>query len=367
MSATKRLRRRWTLLTAAVVAVTMTAACGSSDGGASDKGPFTWKSHDALVAAAKAEKGPLKVQLKLDPEVTKPLLAEWHKLYPSIKVNVQEFEKGADDKFALELQADSVHTDLMYCIAQSASYFDIAPYSDDRVNILQMAKDGVVKIPTEAIDPKHPSLVAYSSGIGGTAFNPKLISKADVPGYEGFLDPKWKGKFMTNLDGVNLSLLRISKGDKWLDNYLTKIKANDPIFVDSDTSGLTRLVAGEFPLALGVNYYSALRLKQKDPSSIDVVVPDPVPNHVTNITGVFKEATNRAQAVLFDEFMFTQQAQKILDDKYPANGSLYVKGTIEHDLVKGKTVDTLDWSNVDKIKDWNQKAQQLWGFPNAGS
>jgi ABC-type Fe3+ transport system substrate-binding protein len=316
-----------------------------------------------LVAAAKAESGPLKVQLKMDPSVYNPIVEEWNKLYPDIKVEVQQFEKGGDDKFVLELQSNQVNTDLMYCIAQAATYFDIAPYTDDGVNILKLAKDGVVDIPQEAIDPKHPSLLAITSGLSGTAFNPKMVKKEDVPNWEGFTDPKWKGKFMTNLDGVNISLLRISKGDDWVDKYFKDLLANDPIFVDSDTSGLARLVAGEFPLGLGVNYYSALRLKQKDPSSIDVIVPDPVANHVTNLLGVYKKSKNRAQAVLFDEFLFSAAAQKILDDKYPANGSLLVPGTLEHDLVKGVTVDTLDWTNVDKIKDWNQKAQELWGFP----
>lgn len=349
----------------ALTALTLTA-CGGG-GGSSGKSQGTTDinsltSHAALVSMAKKE-GSVKIVTSLEDDTNKAIAEAFKKKYPGIDVDISQEDNDGGQQVLLTLQAGTDDVDLMHVDVND--YTSFFPYLAS-VDMTKLDKAGVLGVPDKMIDPNHPDVIALGSGVGAIAYDPKELSDSQVPStWEDFLKPQYKGQFYANVEGNNLAILRTVWGQQKTDQYAKDLLAQKPVWTDSDTAGLTTMVAGEHPLYLLNNYHSAYRIQLKSPGSIGIKLLSPVPVNVTQQEAIRKGAAHPAAALLFEEFATSLQAQKFIDQYEPAQGSIYVEGTMLNKLIQGKQVAATDWDTFAKIAPWSKEIQKAWGFPTA--
>jgi len=234
-------------------------------------------------------------------------------------------------------------------------------------DILGMAQAGILKIPTEMIDPKNRNVVAVGSQIAGYAYNPKMLDKKDIPTtWEGFCDTGFLHgqKFMLDLRPSNMAPLVATLGmDKVLE--LAKcLKAADPILTRGTTDALTRVSAGEVPLHIFTNYHSVVRAMEDAGDNLQVGLIDPVPVRLSNALGVMNDsiAKNPYAALLLIEFMASPEGQALLDED-PLKSSIYSADSKVAAAVKGHQTSGAGFDNYVQMETWMDQISDTLGFP----
>jgi len=180
---------------------------------------------------------------------------------------------------------------------------------------------------------RHPDGLwfGYSARARIIAYSKARVKPGDIATYEDLADPKWKGRICTRSAGhvYNLSLISSlvnylgeAKTEAWARAVASNL-ARSPR--GGDTDQLIAVAAGECDLALSNTYYYARLLKSQKPDEkavaekVGVLFPNQGGRgaHV-NISGagMLKHAPNREAAVLFLEYLASDEAQN-----YFANGN----------------------------------------------
>ena len=152
----------------------------------------------------------------------------------------------------MEVQGDATDYDVLY-LSQEV-YGSYLPYLE-QVDMLSMAKSGVLDIPEEMINPKVPYTMAAGSGMAGFSYNPELLDTSLVPeSWEDFLDPALKGKkFLVDIEPVNLATLIPAWGEDKVYEFAEKIGEQEPVWARGETNAITLMGAGEYQLHFASN------------------------------------------------------------------------------------------------------------------
>lgn len=324
----------------------------------------TYPTHAALVDAAR-EEGSLKVVTSYEPALNEAVAKGFMAKYPFIEVQVDERENDAESKALLELQSGQSDYDLNS--SSDVYYTEFLPFAEE-INVLEMAKAGTLQIPEPMINPEVPSIFAAASQAVAMAWNKELLPDSEVPSsYDDFLDPKWRGKFMVNVEATGIAMLQQTWGEQKMLDYAKNLAANNPVWTDSDTAGITVMSAGEYPVYLASQYHSAYRIQQRlQNEGIDKVgikLLDPVPVQIRSFMFVQKGSEHPAAALLFLEYLAGEEAQGYLDELGPALGSIYSEGSQLNELIKGHEVALNGWEFTPVLPEQAKKVQSTWGFP----
>jgi iron(III) transport system substrate-binding protein len=182
--------------------------------------------------------------------------------------------------------------------------------------------------------PAHREWAATQLYTFVQSYNTDKVKKEDLPKtYMDLLDPKWKGKLsMEASDHEWFSEVIKQLGEEKGLKFWRDLVATNGIQVRTGHSLLNNLVgAGEVPLALTVYNSDPETLKKKG-SPIDWFAIEPaiaIPNGV----GVSRKAPHPHAAVLFYEYMLSEEAQNVLakigyvtsQKKIPSNFSKQLK------------------------------------------
>ncbi|MBI2986187.1 MAG: ABC transporter substrate-binding protein [Deltaproteobacteria bacterium] len=328
------------------------------------KGYLFETSHDAIVDKAKKQ-GRLRVTVNLEPKTLVHLAKVFREKYPFVDAYVEE-STGVDtsERFFLELQAGRANWDIARInLDTNPGHLKHAK----KVDLLEMAGHGVLKIPIKMIDPRNRNVLATSSHAGVAAFNRCVLEPSRVPNrWEDFLKPEFKGrKFAAEIRPLNHAPMAAGAGEEWLVSYAKRIAAQQPIWFRGHTRALMAMTAGEIALHSLTNYNSVMTVIQKDPQGCLQVKPiDPIPVRLSVFQMVLENATNPHAGILWLEFMASPAAQRILDDEL-FKSSIYAHGSALEELVRGKKVWVLDWDHFEKSERWVQMAVEAFGFPTA--
>jgi iron(III) transport system substrate-binding protein len=176
----------------------------------------------------------------------------------------------------------------------------------------------------DAIRP-HGEWVGTRLNIFVGAFNTKAVKKEELPtSYEGFTDPKWKGKLGIEAEDTDWFAATIKTiGEEKGLKLFRDIVAKNGMSVRKGHTLLTNLVAsGEVPVALTVYSYKAEQLKN-DGAPIDWFALPPVVARF-NGAGVTRNAPHPHAAILFYDFMM-RDAQALLASRDFTPSNLKVK------------------------------------------
>jgi iron(III) transport system substrate-binding protein len=335
---------------------------------AESKGFVFFPNHDEIVSRAKKE-GQLRVIYGLFESSTQKTTTEaFKKKYPFIDLHVEAI-RGTDagQRSLLQIKSGAAQSwDIVRTYTDF--YSEYLPFLW-KIDLLGMAEQGVLAIPPKIIDPRQRNTIAILSRFSVIAYNKNLVPPNQVPKtWEDILRPEFKGrKFAVDIRPQELAALVPSWGlEKTLD-FSRKLAAHQPIWVRGGTRTLVALGAGEIPLFLGVNYDSVKRYQRKDPSgTVQFAVIEPVPVRIGSEHAILAKSKNPHAALLWLEFIASEEAQRLIDEHEPLAASVYVRGSIAEQELKGKQLSVVSWEQEQGMEEWLAKMFEAFGFPKAG-
>ncbi len=164
----------------------------------------------------------------------------------------------------------------------------------------------------EAVAPGRPWIVSRLS-VFTIAYNTNLVRAADAPKtYEDLADPKWKGRLAIEADDNNwLMVMAGALGEQKTTALFRDIVAKNGISVRKGHSLMANLVvSGEVPVAITAYVDEVSQLK-KAGAPIDTVFAAPTIAMPTAVAA-FARAAHPHAAVLFMDFLLSEEGQKIL-------------------------------------------------------
>ena len=347
-------------------AIAATPALLKAKQGAEARGFLFESGHEQIVAKAKKE-GKLRVISSLDPETYKQLAEAFKQKYPFIDFTLSAVDGSeAVQRFLLELKAgiaknwDSIHL--------SRDFYNEFAEHIKKVDILGMAEQKVLSIPTGMIDPNRRNIVAEASAIQVVVYNKDLIAPEKVPNtWEDFLKPELKGrKFLIDIRPHGMVSLVPGLGEGWVKNYASRLKDQEPIWVRGYARALASMSAGEYALHQQANFQSCVEVAEKHPKkSIVCKIIEPVPVRLIELQGVTSSAANPYAALLWLEFQATPTGQRIIDKYEPLKSSVFGPGSELAKVTGGKKLSIDKWDSFAQIPGWYDMIGKAFGLPQA--
>ncbi|MGH7844770.1 MAG: ABC transporter substrate-binding protein [Candidatus Binatia bacterium] len=323
-------------------------------------------SHDEIVAKAKKE-GRLRVLAEMEPPTIKATTKAFMQKYPFIDLYVQEITG-----------TDAARANILEIKGGAAKDWDILHLSTDfyseylphlwKIDIFGMAGNGILRMPTPMIDPKHRNVVGFYSRFQVTVYNKNLVPAQQLPKvWEDMLKPEYKGKkFAADIRPTEIAALVPAWGLEKTVDFARKIAAQQPLWVRGGSRTITSIIAGEVPMMIGPNFHTTKRAQAKDRTGVlQYVIPEPVPVRLALEEAIQAGAKNPHAALLWLEWMASVEAQKLADEHEPLASSVYViDGAVEQAL-RGKKLSTVSWEDHQHMEEWQSKVFEAYGFPRA--
>jgi iron(III) transport system substrate-binding protein len=330
------------------------------------KGYVFLASKDEIVANAKKE-GNLRVLGSLDKASLNVLAEAFKKKYPFINARAEEIN-GTEVYLRMiqEMKAGlAKNWDINYVAFDY--YSDYLPYQK-KFDILGMAQNGIVQIPTKMIDPVNRHIVVVASDLQVVAYNKQLLPTEKIPNnWEGFLKEDFKGKkFMLDIRPKDVAALVPAWGLEKTVDYARKLGAQGPVWVRGNARSIPLVVTGERAMLFGPNLGTVLEAQEKDPNKVlGLKLIEPVPTRLNEAQAILGAAPNPHAALLWLEFLVSPEGQAILDKHEPYGASLLTPGSVQEKLTKGLKLSVLDWDHYMKMGEYEKKVVEAYGFPRA--
>jgi iron(III) transport system substrate-binding protein len=299
-----------------------------------------------LVEGAKRE-GTVVLYTSLAPTESKPLAEAFEKKY-GVKV---ELWRALSDKVVqrviTEGQAKRNSVDVvetngpeMEMIAREKllSAFE-SPYLAD--------------LPPQAV-PKHRLWMPDRLNFFVVGYNTNKVKRSEIPStYEGFLDPKWKGRLgIEATDSEWMGALQHEWGEEKAMDFMKKLAAQEPSLRKGHILIAQLVASGEIPVGLTLYQANVLSLRKKG-APIDFVPVQPVVARPQGI-GVAKDAPHPHAALLFADFVLSPEGQKLYESMGRVPASLKVTSELNNfPFIMTDPAHVLDESNKWE-KQWDE-------------
>ncbi len=323
-------------------------------------------SHDEIVNKAKQE-GKLRVLAEMEPPTINAAIKAFKAKYPFIELHIEEITgTDAARRNILEIKSGMAKGwDILHL--STDFYKEYLPYLW-KMDILGMARQKILQIPEPMIEPKQRNVVGYYSRFQVTAYNKTMVAADKLPKtWLDMLKPEFKGKkFAADIRPTEIAALVPAFGLEKTIDYARKIAAQDPIWVRGGTRTLTAMAAGEVPMMIGPNYHTTRRAMGKDRlGNLQYIALEPVPVRLSLQEAIQSGSANPHAALLFLEWMASVEAMKLADEHEPFSSSLYVRGGVVEQELRGRKVSVVGWDDHEHMGDWQSKVFEAYGFPKA--
>lgn len=331
------------------------------------KGMVYFDNRDEIVAKAKKE-GKLRLLVNMDPPTLKAATKVFTQKYPFIDIYAQEITGSAMiQRNVLEIKSGQAAREWDVAYTSRDFYSEYLPHLW-KVDLLRMAEQGVLQIPTPMIDPKNRNIAAFYSRLIVNAYNKTLLPSDQVPkAWEDLLKPEFKDKkFAVDIGPRWLACMVPAWGLERTLDFARKLAAQQPLWVEGVSRTLTAMMAGEVPMMIGTMYHSVKRAQRKDRMGVlQYVTLEPVPVYFHSEQAVLAGAQNPQAALLWLEWMATAESQKLADEHEPVGSSRYFRGGAVEQELKGKKLSLVTWENHHNVEAWITKIFEAYGFPKA--
>jgi len=182
----------------------------------------------------------------------------------------------------------------------------------------------VSDLPANAI-PTHRTWFPDRMNYFVVGYNTAKVKRGDIPAtYEGFTDPKWKGRIALEATDAEwmATLIKTSPGNKGTD-IVRKIAALQPSLRKGHVLLASLVAAGEVPVGLAM-YNSNIETLKRKGAPIDYVPVQPVVARPQGI-GVARSAPHPNAAILFAEFVLSPDGQQLFESMGRVPASTKIK------------------------------------------
>ena len=200
--------------------------------------------------------------------------------------------------------------------------------------------------------PAHRQWASDRMTIYGVGFNSNVIKREDLPKtYEGFLDPKWKGKIgIEATDGDWMSAVLKAMGTERGTLFMRRLAELRPDVRKGHILLAELVSAGEIPVGLTIYQSNAITIKKRG-GPIDWVALDPIVTRPQAI-GLARNALHPHAALLFADFVLSPEGQMLLESMGRSPTSTKIKS--EFSSMKYTMIDPLS------VLDESEKWEKLW-------
>ena len=266
---------------------------------------LTAQSPSGLLDGAKRE-GTLTLYTSLAPTESQPLAQAFEKKF-GVKVQLW---RGQSDEVVQRVTTEAKGRRFAVDVIETNGPEMEMIAREKLLGALQSAH--VADLPANAIPPHgtwFPDRMNYFVLVYNTTkLQPRHISAT----YEGFTDPKWKGRIAREATDAEwmATLIKTSPGSTGTD-LVRKIAALQPSLRKGHVLLASLVAAGEVPVGLAM-YNSNIETLKRKGAPIDFVPVQPVVARPQGI-GVARNAPHPNAAALFAEFVLSPDGQKLFE------------------------------------------------------
>jgi iron(III) transport system substrate-binding protein len=203
--------------------------------------------------------------------------------------------------------------------------------------------------------PAHRTWFPDRMNFYGVGYNTAKVKRSEIPAtYEGFADPKWKGRIGLEATDAEwmATLIKTWGPDKGMD-YFRRLSALKPDVREGHVLLATLVAAGEISVGLTMYNANVVPLKRKG-APIDFVPVQPAVARPQGI-GVARNAPHPHAALLFADYVLSPEGQTLFESLGRVPASTRVKSAFNNfpfTLIEPATV-------LDEAEKW----EKLWnGF-----
>ena len=264
----------------------------------------------AMVAAAEKE-GKVVWYTAVDVKVAEAVAKVFRTEYPKIDLDVER--SGSERVFQRITQefGSNIHN-VDVVNSSDASHFLL--WKQQNLLAKHVPPD-VQRFPAQYKDPDGYYAV-WRASLSVMGYNTNLVKPDEAPkGYLDLLDPKWKGKLVKSHPGYSGTSLTgtyaLVKALGW--DYFEKLAKNGVQQLQSTTAPPKTLASGERAVMVDGNEYNIfIEMQAKSPVK-PIYAKEGTP-FVTSPTAIFANAPHPDAARVFQNFLYTVEAQQILVD-----------------------------------------------------
>jgi iron(III) transport system substrate-binding protein len=275
-----------------------------------------------LVQRAKQE-GSVVLYTSLAPTESKPLAEAFEKKY-GVKVDLwRALSDKVVQRTVTEAQARKNAVDVI-----ETNGPEMEMIAREKL-LAEFHSPHLADLPAGAI-PAHRAWMPDRMNFFVVAFNTTKVKREEIPAsYEGFLDPKWKGRIGIEATDAEWMATLIKKWgtEKGMD-YFRKLSAMKPDVRKGHVLLAELIAAGEVPVGLTV-YNSNVESLRKRGAPIDFVPVDPVAARPQGI-GVARNAPHPNAALLFADFVLSPEGQHLFESMGRVPASTRVKSHLNN-------------------------------------
>jgi iron(III) transport system substrate-binding protein len=301
---------------------------------------------DARLVERARQEGSVVLYTSLAPTESKPLADAFEKKY-GVKV---ELWRALSDKVVqrviTEAQARRHSVDVV-----ETNGPEMEMLAREKV-LAEFHSPYLADLPPHAI-PAHRTWFPDRLNFFVVGYNTTKVQRSELPAtYEGFLDPKWKGRIgLEATDAEWMATLVKTWGEEKGMDYFRRLSAMKPDVRKGHVLLAELVAAGEVPVGLTMYNSNIVSLKRKG-APIDFMPVQPVAARTQGI-GVARAAPHPHAALLFADFVLSPEGQKLFESMGRVPASTRVKSELNNfPFVLSDPANVLDESRKwDKL--WN--------------
>ena len=308
---------------AAIASLAVLAAAAQSSGRNDEIFRYRGADREARLVERAKQEGTVVLYTSLAPTESKPLAEAFEKKY-GIKV---ELWRALSDKVVqrtiTEAQARKNAVDVV-----ETNGPEMEMIAREKL-LAEFHSPHLADLPAAAI-PAHRSWFPDRMNFFVVAYNTAKVQRSEIPAtYEGFLDPKWKGRIGIEATDAEWMATLIKKwgNDKGMD-YFRKLSAMKPDVRKGHVLLAERIAAGEVPVGLTI-YNSNVESLKKRGAPIDFVPVDPVAARPQGI-GIARSAPHPHAALLFADYVLSPEGQRLFESMGRVPASTKVKSHLNN-------------------------------------
>ena len=291
---------------AAAAALSIGAALGETPAKNDDVYRYRGADRDSRLVERARQEASLVLYTSLAPTESKPLAEAFEKKY-GVKV---ELWRALSDKVVQRTIAEA---------QAKKNAVDVVETNGPEMEMIAREKllaefhsPHLADLPAAAI-PAHRMWFPDRLNFFVVAYNTTKVRRDEIPpGYEGFLDPKWKGRIGIEATDAEWMATLVKKwGEAKGMDYFRRLAAMKPDVRKGHVLLAELVAAGEVPVGLTI-YNSNVETLRKRGAPIDFVPVEPVAARPQGI-GLARNAPHPNAALLFADFVLSPEGQRLFE------------------------------------------------------